>query len=594
MPRSQSFIHKVFIGLLVFSLLAVFAAACGSDVDETTSEEDTTYSEENTAPEPDVTVAAEDSEQEPPADANQADSAVGAEADSGFRPETDGFSFENYGDESGAINLTAAEMQRMFGDAVCANTANGECTLTPPAQEWMDQVNQEMSGGHCEGMAVLSNLMYYNQVPPANFGGDTAHDLDFNNQTLQREIAYWWVTQATTPGGETKINSSPSAVLDTLMETFQQGKDASEWWALGIYKRDGSGGHAITPLAVDDQGNGIYNILVYDNNFPNEVRQIVVDRNAETWSYQASTNPNEPEELYEGDASTQTLEVVAISPRLQQQECTFCDTSSTGQWRGRGVAAPAQKQFYEIWLNGDTDLLIVDDQDRRLGYVNGNLVNEIPGASADRFRFGKDVWASDYEPIYYVPVGIDFEIVVDASRLEKAGSSDVSIVGPGYFVSIEEIWLEPGESDSIGITLDENYHQLTYYTDYAESPVIMMGIETPAADYAFLVQATELSGGEDTFDVGLDLNTGEFVLNTSFNKADSTYDFYVLRIDDQGEYAFGTDDYVLGPDESIYLQYTQWLENGGSMLAELDHDNDGQIDEQVELPDQSDAFDWGE
>ena len=64
-----------------------------------------------------------------------------AEADSGFRPEQHGFSFPNYGDEPGIVNLTSAEMQKMFGDKVCASLAGGACVLTPPAQSWMDQIN---------------------------------------------------------------------------------------------------------------------------------------------------------------------------------------------------------------------------------------------------------------------------------------------------------------------------------------------------------------------------------------------------------------------------------------------------------------------
>jgi len=35
--------------------------------------------------------------------------------DSGFRPDVDGFSFQNYGEHPDTVDLTAAEMQRMFG-----------------------------------------------------------------------------------------------------------------------------------------------------------------------------------------------------------------------------------------------------------------------------------------------------------------------------------------------------------------------------------------------------------------------------------------------------------------------------------------------
>ncbi|MCZ7671245.1 MAG: hypothetical protein M5U34_30980 [Chloroflexi bacterium] len=129
-------------------------------------------------------------------------------ADSGFRPESDGFGFENYGDEADAINLTAVEMQRMFGEQVCANQTNG-CTLTPPARQWMEQMNEGMDGGHCEGMAVLSSLMYYDKIEPDSFGGDITNELVFDNDALQREIAYWWVTQATWPGGYEKSQRLP-------------------------------------------------------------------------------------------------------------------------------------------------------------------------------------------------------------------------------------------------------------------------------------------------------------------------------------------------------------------------------------------------
>ncbi len=121
----------------------------------------------------------------------------------------------------------------MFGDDVCANTSRGTCTLTPPARQWMEQINGYMDGGHCEGMAVLSSLMYYGQVDPTNFGGESTHDLSIADEALQREIAYWWTTQSTYPGASIKVNESPTEVINTLAESFAQGNYASEWWSDG-------------------------------------------------------------------------------------------------------------------------------------------------------------------------------------------------------------------------------------------------------------------------------------------------------------------------------------------------------------------------
>ena len=530
---------------------------------------------------------------EEPSGSGDEEVALSGAADSGFRPETDGFSFYNYGDEF--MSLTAVEMQRMFGDDVCASMSGGECILTPPARQWMEQMNQYMDGGHCEGMAVLSSLIYYDQVDAGNFGDSVPHDLDIEgNDALQREIAYWWVTQGTYPGGFNTVNESPSVVLDTLIDAFDEGQDASEWWALGIYKSDGTGGHAITPFAVADKGNGIYHILVYDNNYPGATRFIEVDRNAETWQYEGSSHPEIESDLYDGDDDLDNLEVVAISPRLDQQECEFCAGGDFSLGRGPGMAAFLQdSDHYEVWLQGRADLLIITENGQRIGYVDGEFVNEIPGASAEQFKFdGINVWDVDKEPVYRIPIGTTFDIVVDGSWLEEAESSEVTMIGPGYFLSVDDIWLEPGEMDSIGVTIDESRHQLTYITDYDESPVVMLGMETDEEDYAFMVQATEITGLQDTFDVGIDLAVGDFIINTSYNEASITFDFLVLRIDEQGEHVFGGSDLFMEPENTAYLSYLEWEEDAGVMYLDMDYENDGEIDESFELPDEADEFYW--
>src|SRR5690242_13981562 len=80
-------------------------------------------------------------------------SKVGAVADSGFRPQADGFRFQNYGEvlASGAqpTDLTPADVRQVFGDAVCADAATGRCDLIPEAEMWMHSMNQQMADGHC-------------------------------------------------------------------------------------------------------------------------------------------------------------------------------------------------------------------------------------------------------------------------------------------------------------------------------------------------------------------------------------------------------------------------------------------------------------
>jgi hypothetical protein len=228
-------------------------------------------------------------------------------ADSGFRPENNGFYFENYGKKLGVVDLTPEEIQIMFGDQVCVG--DDACTLIPGARRWMEEANEAMNGGHCEGMAVLSLLLYYDLTDPENFGGMSANDLDISDQNLQREIAYWWATQVTSPADSYRVYG-PNEALKALAETFKEGKNASETWTMGVFKDDGSGGHAITPFAVVDQGNGIYGILVYDNNYPNQTRMVEIDSNNDTFTYEASPNPQIESDLYTG----KTLKFPAPTP----------------------------------------------------------------------------------------------------------------------------------------------------------------------------------------------------------------------------------------------------------------------------------------
>ena len=54
----------------------------------------------------------------------------------------------------------------------------------------------------------------------------------------------------------------------------------------------------------------------------------------------------------------------------------------------------------QIWLDGDATLLITDKQGRRLGFVDGEFVNEIPGARAVRFKTRVEMAKKDESPVY--------------------------------------------------------------------------------------------------------------------------------------------------------------------------------------------------
>jgi hypothetical protein len=511
-------------------------------------------------------------------------------ADIGFRPDVDGFSFPNYG-ENGGVNLTASELRRLFGDQVCAAVDGDACVLSPVAEQWMQVQNASMSGGHCEGMAVLSKLFYTGHTSPSDFGAASVPELQIEgNEALQREIAYWFMTQATFPAREGIIEQTPSGVVNTLMTSLAAGSSGGETYAVGIYKRDRSGGHAVTPYAVEDRGDGIYWIMVYDNNYPGAARAIEVDTNADTWRYSGSTNPDEPADEYEGDASTYTLELAPIQPRLVQQICPFCDDAAgeaDGEGQVKGQALGAQVSYNEVWLEGDADLLITDAEGRSLGFKNGAFVSEIPGAISNANKFGVNVWNIAAEPVYYIPTNIDFTISIDGSRLSAASESTVTMIGPGYVLEVSDIMLDPGQVDTLDIAPDGSL--LSYRTESPETPVMLVGIETDAADYLFAVQGYELAAGE-AVNLSLDTTEGWLSVDSIDNTESGSYDLIVAKYDDQGEQVFGAEEITLEPDDVVYVDYLKWPGNNQPMQLDVDRGGDGSVEEVLEVSDVTDEM----
>ena len=515
---------------------------------------------------------------------------LGADAvTTGFDPSVDAFSFPNYGGDVDVVNLTPVEMQRMFGDDVCTNQVDG-CTLTPPARKWMEQTNEYMLNGRCEGMAVLSSLFYAGWAEPSEFGADAVSQLELiGNEALQREIAYWWATQTTFPASSVRIDESPSAVLDTLIETFSQGAAATDSWSIGIFKRDGTGGHAITPYAVEDAGDGIYKVFVYDNNYPSQGRVLTIDRNADTWEYEASINPSVEADLYEGDATTDTLSIHPASPRIGLQEAAF---EEGGEVAGFASVLGEGGDGVQVWLDGAANLLITAVDGRRVGFLeDGTFVNEIDGATATDLKFGVAVWDVDQEPVYLLPNDIgDFAITIDGSQLDEADISTVTMIGPDFNMVIEDVVLDPGQADVVGVSIvDGEYLALNYLSEYSDSPNLWFGLSTDEADYEFIARAADIEAG-GSFSVVLDFPNGDFILNTSEQTEPGLYELWVVRVDDAGEYVFSNDEIELLPDDTMYVNFFEWEGDGSPMYLDFDFDTDGTIDDTLVLEDEASLY----
>ncbi len=492
--------------------------------------------------------------------------------DFGFTPEENGFSFENYGDEIRVTNLTEDELRRMFGDQVCAQLDGNTCILTPPAAQWMEQINEDMAGGHCEGMAVLSLMMYTGEISPLDFGGNLASDLDVSDEALQREIAYWWATQTVDPTASSVIRGTPMEIL----EYIQQMDANSETYTIGIYNERGEG-HAITPFGVEDKGDGLYAILAYDNNYPGQTRELYIDSRDNSWTYETSINPQVDTDVWSGNADTETLDLTPTSTRTEFQACPFCE----GGYARAGKMAAASQPLNQIFLDGEGHILITDDNGNRLGYVDGQIVNEIPGATYTKYRMLAS--GNTPEPIYSVPASLDLTITIDGSQLEEETLTDLILIGPGYTIGVESIYLAPDQVDVAYFYPTDK--MIAYETTSDESPSIIFGIENPGADYYFEVYGADMTGG-GIITAWLDTSAGDLIINTEKLNGEGSFNFYMTRITDEIEEEFYAEDIVLKEGALIYINYAEWTDaNPEGIYFGVDLNGDGEIDEEYIVDD---------
>lgn len=510
-------------------------------------------------------------------------------ADLGFRPDATGFPFANYGAGS-YINLTPAEVRRIFGDQACQSIQGDACTLQPQIKEIMEKWNKSMEGGHCYGFSEASLRFYTKQINPTDFGGASLPDLKLDgNEKLQREIAYSFIGQNLPLVKSGVVSGTPNDVLDQLINFLKGGASATETYTIGFFKADGTGGHAVTPFAVEDLGGGINAVLVYDNNWPKVVRAILFDRNANKWSYDAAINPQIPSELYWGDATTKSLMLYPTTPGTKQvaQYCPYCAPRGG---RVTGMAAPALSQQNTIYLTRNADaeihLLITDDSGKRYGYLSdGSFVAEIPGVTVNREMVdGPSTWDKAMEPIYQVPADLKFTVTIDGSLLKDSDVASVDLIGPGYEIGVEDINLDPKQKDTLTVSPDGT--QMSYQTTSSESPDLSAAYEDTNANvgYAFLVNGVDVEGG-GTIHLAVDTTKQQLKLFTTDAKSGGSYGLLFDRYDSKGEQAFWHDGIDLGPTDVAYLDYGKWSGNKSALDLGIDRNSTGTIAETVQLTD---------
>jgi hypothetical protein len=248
--------------------------------------------------------------------------------DNGFRVASDDFSFANWGRSVQAdANITIQTLIDLFGhNTVCMPGPTTECTVRPATTQKLEEWNNALSGGRCEGLATLSTRFHLQQEQPSAYQTTATRvsELNRDNEQLASSIAYWWATQFLPEVADRAAESRSKSPLELVDDLILGLANKAVGYTLGLYY--GSSGHSVTPYAVTRRDESFV-IHVYDNNSPGIRREVLVNGRDNTWRYPAAITARDGTPI-EWSGSTGTLELTPMSARKGPFTCTFCTSPS--------------------------------------------------------------------------------------------------------------------------------------------------------------------------------------------------------------------------------------------------------------------------
>jgi len=479
--------------------------------------------------------------------------------DLGFRPNSNGYAFQNY---TGVVNstdpdFTLDQMIQWFGqDVVCQAIVNGKCETKQTALLWnLKVVNSLLAKtGRCDSMAVTALRFFKGYDSIATFlpAATTAHDLPDPSllAKLRYHLGSYFALQVLDPVASYKNQTvllSPAQVLSQVQTALANGATDP---AL-IFLRSGSSGHSVLPYAIEDRCAGLYWLLVYDSNYPNETKHLVIDTQANTWSY-AMANAT-----WSGTAMSQSLGLVPISVYGQKPVCPLFLCPSK--------LAAAQPATNQVWVSGPGEAQVCDAQGRCLDPHQ----NQIPAASLTL----PDSAPSFAQPIYNLPPG-DYKIALGGTTLTPTALVTVSQFKPGCALAVEGLHLDLNRKDLL--TTSATDCALTYRPSHTQRVTITLVVDNQEQSSQFQVQNLSITANE-SLTLKVDAVQKKLILYTTDDRS-QTYDLQVRTVHAAGVETFSAANLLFTANDTHYWDYSQL----NQLILRVDQGSDGTIDQNTD------------
>lgn len=487
---------------------------------------------------------------------------------------THGFSFPNYGN-TGVVNLTPVEVQRLYGDAVCAKGAGPTCVLSPTARRFMEYSNARMAGGHCFGLASLSIGFWATWWQPIAFDPAAKSPFELALQgaeLLQREVAFQMMLQTVVEVRSQEFGAGRSpATPNEVLAMVEAGLAAGDRFILGLDK-PGRGAHAVVAFAVRQGGAPhLRNIIIYDSNFPGRETEVVIDTVANTWRYEyAATRAGLPLDVWSGDADSHTLSALPGKALANYDAAKVqCPISLCGTF-----APKTGGERTMIAVGHNADIVVSNAAGQKAGQKAGQTFSEIPGATAQVLRGG--LWDDEQPPALSLPATGTYDVTLTSP--DDATPAEIWWEGPGFVVGVEDIYLGPEVEDRIHF--DAGEASIRYRTTEAETATVSLNALSASIDWRFEIT----SAGEDDgqiIDAELDLEARVLYLQLDdFEESskEATFDLVIERFghdSDEDDLDFVIHGVQIPYGAELALLFGKWDRGTDALLLRVDLDGDG-------------------
>jgi len=216
------------------------------------------------------------------------------EADNGFCPSRDGFTFSNFSDMLDPSSEVLIDMYS--ADMVCKKgtiSLDGlSCDVDLSVRKLIASKQNTLYGA-AYGMAVAVLRLYQNRYEsPMSFDPAAQQTGQLTlSEALRTYLhrlsagAYSARSDVGTDYGYVRASPLPE-LLDRLSEQLQNVPAVADPYVLLLYSPSGSSSLAVTPYRVVNLDNSHYEVYVYDSNFPgDDSRRVTFDLSAGIWSY---------------------------------------------------------------------------------------------------------------------------------------------------------------------------------------------------------------------------------------------------------------------------------------------------------------------